>query len=346
METLLFRADAGPDIGAGHVMRCLALALAWQTSGGRAVFLTRKSTLSIARYRDAEIESIELSANPGSKADAEVTVHSAAELGANWIVVDGYHFDGTFQKLLATSDRQILWIDDEAHAPPYSADLVLNQNPHANKGLYRDRAQATGLLLGSRYALLRPEFLRASVDRSPDRVTRILITLGGSDPLGLTGLLISALLPALEPDAEIRAIVGPLAKEDSHLTQLARQNPSVHLLRSVQDMAKQMEWAHLAVAAAGSTCWELAALGLPALLVAVAKNQRPLATSMARSGAAIDLGPPEGLASSQVETAFRQLAKSPSRYRAASQAGPALVDGQGADRVLNRLREATREPRS
>src|SRR5262249_3262600 len=38
---LIIRADAGAHIGAGHVMRCLALAERWQQSGGDVTFLTK-----------------------------------------------------------------------------------------------------------------------------------------------------------------------------------------------------------------------------------------------------------------------------------------------------------------
>ena len=37
-QALVIRADANIAIGTGHVMRCLALAQAWQDAGGRVVF--------------------------------------------------------------------------------------------------------------------------------------------------------------------------------------------------------------------------------------------------------------------------------------------------------------------
>src|SRR5262245_47860447 len=98
---LLLRADAGCRMGTGHVMRCLALAQAWQDAGGRAVFALAGESLPLENRLESEGCPVErLTAEAGSESDARQTTSIARRLGAEWVVVDGYQFGSTFQRVL------------------------------------------------------------------------------------------------------------------------------------------------------------------------------------------------------------------------------------------------------
>ena len=114
---LLFRADASVSIGTGHVMRCLALAQAWQDAGGRAVFAMAESTAAVLEMlRTIGFEVLAVSARAGTDEDSRQTASLALEQGAEWVAVDGYQFGADFQRTLRAAGLRILFLDDNGHA--------------------------------------------------------------------------------------------------------------------------------------------------------------------------------------------------------------------------------------
>ncbi len=343
MSALLIRADASAEIGAGHVMRCLALAQGWQDRGGRALVATAMGHPAIAGRLDEEgVEVHPLAAAPGSAEDVELTARLAREAGAAWAVVDGYHFDAVYQRRLKDAGLRVLWIDDEAHTEHYLADLVLNQNPHAEPRLYARRERHARLLLGPRFALLRREFRRwrRRERRIQNRARQVLITLGGSDPHNVTAKILRELQDAGDRGLAARVVLGGL---NPHLDEARAAAESsripVEILHDISDMVPLMAQADLAVAAAGSTTWELLYMGLPAILLVFAPNQEPIAREVARRGAALDLGWHQELSAAAVAAAVAELAGSPEARARMSRIGRFWVDGRGVERVLDAIEQ-------
>ena len=339
MKTLVIRADADRRIGTGHVMRCLALAQEWTSRGGKVRFVTRCThppLLERIAQAPAEIVPLPKTAlDPLS--DARLTIACCHAAGAGWAVIDGYQFDAKYHATLRQADVRVLVVDDYCHLPQYEADILLNPNLGAERLSYL-RTGRTRYLLGTPYAMLRTEFVRRSTwQRTPrPHGSRLLVTMGGSDPDNTAGKVIEALRLRPFPELQTRVVLGP--SYQGPLDAAARPlPPSVELLRNVSDMPELMAWADLAVAAAGSTCWELALMALPALLVVLADNQAGIATALDAAGCAQNLGNHRALQSARIAYALQALILDTARCHHMSGIGRKLVDGQGRIRVADAL---------
>lgn len=340
----MIRADAAPEIGTGHVMRCLALAQAWREAGGEAVLATALSPGGLEDRLVAEGLSIHrLVAEAGSDADARATAALARDLGAVWTVVDGYQFMGNYQRVLKDAGLRVLVIDDYGHAGHYWADAVLNQNLNAHGTLYASREPGVRLLLGPRYVLLRREFWkwRGWKHSHARQATNVLVTFGGVDPANVTLKAMAALAKLASTYWQAAVVVGPSNPNLPALRSAASSAPqSTRLLSDVRDMAELMAWADVVVTAGGSTTWELAFMGLPALTVIVADNQVELAETLSAHGVVQNLGWHTRLAEEELVEALAGLMSDQVARRAMGSLGQELVDGDGGRRVVQALQEA------
>lgn len=278
MKPLIIRADANGEIGSGHVMRCLALAEAWHASREEPViFIFAMISPSLeARIKREGFEIIHIETKPGSDSDAQETSRIAQMNGAGWIVVDGYQFSGIYQKTIKKLGHSLLVIDDYGHAEHYYADIVLNQNIYANPTLYPSHEAETRFLLGTKYVLLRKEFLHfKNITRVvPEIGNKILVTLGGSDPDNITGIVVNSLKLVKIKGLEVIIVVGGLNTHLSQLEDTIKDHPNFSIHQNAENMPELMEWADFAISAGGTTCWELAFMGVPAILIPVAENQK------------------------------------------------------------------------
>jgi UDP-2,4-diacetamido-2,4,6-trideoxy-beta-L-altropyranose hydrolase len=335
-STLIIRADASIAIATGHVMRCLALAQTWQDAGGTVVFAMAESTPAIdRRLRFEGMEIVQLEASPNSPQDARELSALARHRLATWIVVDGYRFDSEYQRLLKNAGLKLLLVDDLGQCERYSADLVLNQNVHASEPIYVSREAHTRVLLGPRFAMLRRDFRRWSnwQRKINPNGRKVLVTMGGSDPDNVTAVVLEALHAVKIDGLEVVAVLGGSNPHIDFLERFANQSPPVRFLRDAANMPELMAWADIAVSAAGTTCAEMCLLGLPAILIDLAENQRPVAEELSRRQAAIHLGSSKEVNAKEIAGKVRSLLLSTEHRLSLSRCSRELVDGQGAERV-------------
>lgn len=343
-KACIIRTDANPQIGGGHMMRCLALAEAWQARGGEVIFATQcDSPALVSRIAAVVPQVVHVAATVPSAADDGLLelVRTVTDRHGSppWVVLDGYHFDETYQRTVRAAGARVLVIDDYAHLPAYHADLVLNQNLGAENLRYSVQAGAV-LLLGPRYALVRTEFQRwrGWPKTVPDVARKVLITAGMSASREFLRAAVAAVQGTGIPEMEVAVVAGPNVSGGPPLAEVSGSaGLRMQVVENPADLSGWMAWADVAIAAGGVTTWELAFMGVPAVLVAVADNQRGAVRAMAESGAADYGGEAPDLAWTAVSATLRLLMRDADRRRHMSATARRLVDGCGAERVVGVL---------
>jgi UDP-2,4-diacetamido-2,4,6-trideoxy-beta-L-altropyranose hydrolase len=336
-QALGIRADANARIGAGHAMRCIALAEAWRRAGGdTALFTVAPPPLVCAA---AERRRIEVRPFGSDAAAWDALAAWARERSDPWVVLDSYELGRDAQRAARACGARVLVIDDGAAGREFECDVLVNPNVGADALDYEIGA-ATRCCFGPSYALLRSEFTHAAPARRFDApASRIVVTFGGAD-VHNQAARVARMLAASTPPLDVTVVAGQAHAPPPDIAPAA----GVHLRwqSPTDDMAALFGRADLAICAAGSTCWELAHLGIPALTLVVADNQKGVASGLHAAGVIVNLGSFDGVSDAKLASAFETLRRGDARAEM-SRRGRELVDGRGADRVVEAMRLAAVE---
>lgn len=326
--TVAIRANGGDVIGLGHIRRCLSLAQALSRQGALVSFITFANAATLDLISECGFNAIAVD----SERDLEETRKAIRSLAASVLVVDSYDIDADYLACIREQVSLLVAVDDLANRP-LPVDIVINGAAYAGELEYKVPPGAL-LLVGAQYVILRKEFGREPGRKMNNLVERILITVGGSDPRGLTGRLVGWIRRESN-DIDLDVVIGPFFKEATSSSELTESEPGkIHLHHNPTDMRSLMLEADLAITGGGQTTYELAATGTPAVAIATAENQLQNLNSLAQAGSLVNAG---GLDDPELETQFlnqlRKLIDEPKTRQQMSRRGRELVDGLGAERL-------------
>ena len=298
---VVFRVDASFAMGTGHVMRCLTLAQALKDNGVNVEFICRKhegnliDKIRLNGFNVHELEVLEevddklahshwLGATQQQDADNCLDILKAEK--TNWLIVDHYSLDEQWQKRLKPYYEKLMVIDDLADRK-HQCDILLDQNFGRSLQDYKELVPTSSkLLMGSKYALLRPEFEKyrqySLNRRKNEKFKKLLVNMGGTDTDNITGKVIERLqIAKLPKDVEITIVMGKTAPHLSNIITSVNKLPYGSEVKvDVDNMAELMANADIAIGASGATTWERCCLGLPTIQLVTAHNQEFIASKL------------------------------------------------------------------
>ncbi|SEM08550.1 PseG/SpsG family protein [Nonomuraea pusilla] len=352
------RCDVTARGGAGHLVRCVALA---EELTGRGVEVLFLGDLSGSAWACAQLTArgLPLLAAPHDPAGL---ARLAVELRLGAMVLDSYELPpGTGAALRAAGVPVLAIVDGDPLGQ--SADLYLDQNLDAELTPWPHGGER---LAGLRYVLLRDAVLRLGGRARPDAavsrparaavprpaatagpagglrcrgvagsgelaggsrscagVARVLCFFGGTDSAGVAPRWAEALRRTGVPFQATVVSPEPFDAPDD-----------VAVVPPTDRLPELMTEADLVVTAAGSAVWELLHLGVPAALTWVAPNQLIGYRALVGRGAAAGLGREPGEAA---VGALTRLLADPAARDDLARRGSGLVDGRGRERVADAL---------
>lgn len=351
---LTIRADGSGSIGLGHVVRCLALANSVERRGGTAGFVCRRLdgvAAEFLRLRSAAVS--ELPNGIEEEEDARRTLAIARAGRADVVLVDHYGLGPSWWRSVR-AELPVAVVDDVGRSGlTDGVALVVNQNAGAEEGWYDGVPR---ILCGLRFALLRGEFFEhrkkleerraegtAAHRAAAGGTKRLVVTLGGSDPNDVTSQVLRALRD-VPRDVAIDVILGPGFRHLGSVLRRAELDSRIWLYEQPSDLPELMARADLAVTGGGSTLYECAYLGLPALAIQTADNQAGTCRAMAAAGAVRCLGPWDAVEDEEIGREADLLLGDEGRCEQMAVSGMALVDGHGARRVAEALASVAAQP--
>ncbi len=312
-----FRVASSPTVGAGHMVRSLAVA---QAIGAPVHFFVDPDSQWDTALAAGDFASTKENATHSVAALFEAVV--AGQVNA--VLFDGYGFR---ERVIETVSRKAFtaaFSDDGVGRP---ATLLINPCPDGR----RDDRTLTGLEyapLAAAYADMHSRAYRRSDAEAP----HVLIAFGSRDSSNCTGLALDA-LTAVDAPLPVTVVLGARAPHQAEVRRQIAALPQAQLLIDCDDMASLYMSATLAIGAPGVSFFERMCCGLPSILVLQNATQRPVA----RWARDRDVAAVAETDSAAVATVLRRVMDDATWRRAVRRRGLEWVDGRGADRLAAAL---------
>ncbi len=334
---IVFRADGNQYIGTGHVMRCMSMALALMEIGERIKFIMADDSMK----EMLKLNGIEVYVMGTCYKDMETELdHLNKQLQQEDLLIVDSYFVTKFYLEEISKLCLVTYIDDLLKIPS-EIDYLINYNVYARK--FQEEICTfvkENALLGVEYVPLRKEFQNVTYEVQKEG-SQILITTGGADEYNIAGQLLNyfAEVGAFK-SITFEIVVGAFNQHKDDLQKLADKYSNIMLHHNVKNMSALMQSCDVAIAAAGSTLYELCAVGIPTIGLSFVSNQERIGEGMEESGAIKFAGHyhKDGVAVLEraVTYAVSLLGDLDERQRISDYA-KTFVDGKGANRIARAI---------
>ena len=333
--SMLFRCDASPEIGLGHVVRCLALADELYRNHGVAVgFAMRASPLGSEMVKRQAYPILRPPDSGGF--DHEAWLNDCMRQSEAQVLVVDVRDDLPKAALDALAGRgAVIVVLEDLSERRWAANLAfyppVPQVHMADWSGFRGR-----LCVGWEWVVLRSQFAESFPPRHNSKRS-LLIAMGGSDPAGLTLKAVRA-VDRLDEDFESVIILGAgFCHWQSLQSLLGKARRRFTVREDVSEMSAAMAEADLAICSFGMTAYELAAMGVPAVYACLTEDHEESASALVAAGMGVSVGVHDRDTETRLSAAVERLLVDKNARAQMSARARELVDGRGTSRIAELL---------
>jgi spore coat polysaccharide biosynthesis protein SpsF len=328
----LIRCDGGGKFGYGHVKRMVALARALRDGHGLGVQFAVNGTEDALRpILAAGFEAQWIDPN----GETETLAKLANEKSIDALILDCREGPSLVELMRLKREFRTIAVIDDSSRRRLAADVAYY--PPVPQAETLDWSGAsTRVRIGWEWTLLGLTAGPAKM-RIPSPRPTLLVTMGGSDPNGLT-LRCARALSSLDPLFRARFVIGPgMDKREQIARAIVAMKPGFETIEGADDLATEYANADAALAAFGVSAYELASCGVPAIYLGLTPDHAQSAAAFEHAGMGISLGVAENVSDFNIAMAVRQLLNDGNRRRDMRAAGLMTMDGLGAERIAKDL---------
>ena len=351
-SSIVFRVDAGPEIGIGHLRRCLTLAAEFLEHGIKPHFVLRDRlapalALLVSRYELHYLtEADDSNCSRGDTddelwdANSTLAIMGRLPMTITWVVLDSYDIGYEWETRIRGADHMVAVIDDYRNRKHHADLLVSDSDAPFAPGL-NDLADTGVILAGRKYALLEPEFAFISEDQKTlSGPKRVLVSYGSADPTGETLKALDA-FRSIRADRSLSSQIGPLDvviglvdPKASAIIRAAAGISDITVHQNVSNMGPLMREADLILTAGGNSMIEALALRKPCIVTVVSDNHATIVAELCAQRVIRSLGEHSTVKAADVQKTVTNVLANFDEFAARVASNP-IFDHFGASRITS-----------
>jgi spore coat polysaccharide biosynthesis predicted glycosyltransferase SpsG len=334
-DNVLLVVNGNRTIGYGHISRTKILVEELISRGFNICFLTLTDCLFVDEIKTYSSDTLQVSSFETT--EKETILRYINDQNINIVLIDLIEKEYSDLNWIRAAQPKLFLVTVTLFLFDYTKRYEhLSFFPDLDatlSGSYRGYNGLFDLYSGPDYFTFREEF-RNLVPVIKETAQNVLITMGGSDPFGIT---LKVLRTIKDLEYSVTVILSEISNTYEHVKKIVESNPKFELLEKSHSIAQLMLDSDLIIINGGLTRYEACLIGIPFIALSIHERQYLITKRLTDQGVGINLGISHALSNSKIKNGLIDLMNSFSRRKEMSKNMKGLFDYNGGKRIVDEI---------